>query len=172
MKKGLFCLIMSIAILGASIFPTFATNKNTPNNLHIIPTAAGDTETRAIKGAMIVDLVWSGKTESDGRGVIERYNEQAKDIEDDWDLWMAFQTWVMSWNTLLNYVVYLMRFLNQIGILIGAIMILYAGYLYATSVFKLWDVNKAKNAIASAIKGVLIIVFSYAIWRALWMFFL
>jgi hypothetical protein len=121
---------------------------------------------------MIVDLVWSSKTESDGRGVIERYNEQAKDIEDDWDLWMAFQTWVMSWNTLLNYVVYLMRFLNQIGILTGAIMILYAGYLYATSVFKLWDVNKAKNAIASAIKGVLIIVFSYAIWRALWMFFL
>ena len=43
----------------------------------------------------------------------------------------------MNWDTLLNYVVYLMRFLNQIGILIGAIMILYAGYLYATSVFKL-----------------------------------
>ena len=81
-------------------------------------------------------------------------------------------SWIMNWDTLLNYVVYLMRFLNQIGILIGAIMILYAGYLYATSVFKLWDVNKAKNAIASAIKGVLIIVFSYAIWRALWMFFL
>ncbi|MBQ5945488.1 hypothetical protein IJS64_02710 [bacterium] len=47
MKKGLFCLVMSIAILGASIFPTFATNKNTPNNLHIIPTAAGDEQQRA-----------------------------------------------------------------------------------------------------------------------------
>jgi hypothetical protein len=38
---------MSIAILGAGIFPTFATNKNTPNNLHIIPTAAGDEQQRA-----------------------------------------------------------------------------------------------------------------------------
>ncbi len=167
MKKGLFCLIMSIAILGASIFPTFATNKNTPNNLHIIPTAAGDEQQRAEEWAKQVGEVGKKAWE-----VINEYNKKAEEISKKWDLWMAFQTWIMNWDTLLNYVVYLMRFLNQIGILIGAIMILYAGYLYATSVFKLWDVNKAKNAIASAIKGVLIIVFSYAIWRALWMFFL
>ncbi|NOZ44413.1 MAG: hypothetical protein GXP45_04720 [bacterium] len=40
----------------------------------------------------------------------------------------------MTWDTLLDYVVYLIKFLSQLGLVIGAIMFIYAGYMYATSV--------------------------------------
>ena len=86
--------------------------------------------------------------------------------------WTAFQTWIMSRNSLLNYVVYLMRFINQLGLLIWSIMILYAGYQYAWTIFKFWDPTKGKNAIKNAIIWILVIVFSYAIWKALESMFL
>jgi hypothetical protein len=117
---------------------------------------------------MIVELIggtweWS---------VNDRYNEQAKDIADDWDLWMAFKTWVMNWDTLMAYVVYLMRFINQLGLLIWGIMILYAGYQFAWTIFKFWDATKGKSAIKNAIIWILVIVFSYAIWKWLESMFL
>jgi len=42
---------------------------------------------------------------------------------------------IMTRNTLLDYTVYLVRFLSQVGLLIGGLMIIYAGYLYATTIF-------------------------------------
>jgi hypothetical protein len=123
---------------------------------------------RIKEGAEKVEKVWK----DDGRSVIERYNEQAKEISDKWDLWMAFQTWIMSRDTLLSYAVYLMRFLNQIGLLIWACMILYAGYQYAWTIFKFWDATKGKNAIKNAIIWMLVIIFSYAIRKGLESMFL
>jgi len=49
---------------------------------------------------------------------------------------------IMTWDTLLDYVVYVVRFLSQIGLVIGAVMIVYAGYLYATSIFSQGNVAK------------------------------
>jgi hypothetical protein len=43
-------------------------------------------------------------------------------------------TGIMDWTTILDYVVYLIRFLSQIGLVIGALMIVYAGYKYATTI--------------------------------------
>ena len=74
---------------------------------------------------------------------------------------------IMTWDTLLDYVVYLVRFLSQIGIVIGVVMIIYAGYLYATSVFSAGNMTKGKSAITNAIIGVLVIAFSYAIMKLL-----
>jgi len=42
---------------------------------------------------------------------------------------------IMTRDTLLDYVVYFVRFLSQIGLVIGGIMIIYAGYAYATEIF-------------------------------------
>mgnify|MGYP003426113770 FL=1 len=42
---------------------------------------------------------------------------------------------IMSRDTLLDYLVYLIRFISQIGILIGAVQIIIAGYKYAVAVF-------------------------------------
>ena len=94
MKKGLFCLVMSIAILGASIFPTFATNKNTPNNLHIIPTAAGDEQQRAEEWAKQVGEVGKKAWE-----VINEYNKKAEEISNEWhskhELWIGILCSIM-----------------------------------------------------------------------------
>jgi hypothetical protein len=74
---------------------------------------------------------------------------------------------IMTRDTLLDYVVYLVRFLSQIGIVIGVVMIIYAGYLYATSVFNPSGISKGKSAITNAIIGVLVVAFSYAIMKLL-----
>ena len=42
---------------------------------------------------------------------------------------------IMTRNTLLDYTVYLVRFLSQLGLVIGGLMIIYAGYLYASTIF-------------------------------------
>ena len=75
----------------------------------------------------------------------------------------------MTWDTLLDYVVYVVRFLSQIGLLIGAAMVIYAGYLYATSVCSGSDsgVGKGKEAVSKAIIGVVVIASAYAIMRIL-----
>jgi membrane protein DedA with SNARE-associated domain len=64
-----------------------------------------------------------------------------------------------------------MRFLNQLGLLIWGIMILYAGYQYAWSVFT-WKSTDGKNTIKNAIIWILVIIFSYAIWKWLESMFL
>lgn len=92
--------------------------------------------------------------------VINKYNEEADRLEND--LWTQLATGVMNRNTLLNYMVYVIKFLSQLGIFIGAAMIIYAGYLYATQVFG-WEVNKANTAIKHAIIWVIVITFAYAI---------
>ncbi|MDR2191129.1 MAG: hypothetical protein LBP53_08450 [Candidatus Peribacteria bacterium] len=73
-------------------------------------------------------------------------------------------TGIMNWDTILNYLVYVVKFLSQIGLLIGALMIIYAGYLYASSVFG-GKTNTGNSAIKNAIIGVLVISFSYAIMK-------
>jgi hypothetical protein len=134
--------------------------------LHIIPESETDNNYDD-KAASIVELIW----DDDGRSVNDRYNEQAKDILDDWDIWLAFETGVMNWDILLSYVAYVIRFINQLWILIWSIMILYAGYQYATSIFW-WNVSNWKNAIKNAIIWIIVIVFSYAIWAWLEAMFL
>lgn len=96
-----------------------------------------------------------------------------------WDVWKAYNTeakklslgdqmasGIMTRNTLLDYVVYVVRFLSQIGLLIGGIMIIYAGYMYATEIFGGKEAA-GKSAITNAIIGVLVIAFSYAIMKLL-----
>ena len=75
-------------------------------------------------------------------------------------------TGIMDWTTILDYVVYLIRFLSQIGLVIGAVMIIYAGYIYASSILTdSGSGSKGKDAVKNAILGVVIIVFSYAIMK-------
>lgn len=159
--KFTFILLMFI-----STFPIFAVNEGTPNNLHIIPQS---TKEWGEKAETIVERIWD--TKGDGT-VLSRYNNEATKIANEWDLWKAFETWVMSRDTLLSYIVYLMRFINQVWLLVWSVMILYAGYLYATSVFKQNNTSSGKSAIKNAIIGILVIIFSYAIWAGLEAMFL
>jgi len=102
--------------------------------------------------------------------VWKNYNMVAKNMEDigwsEW-LWWAFKSWVFSWNLLFDYFKYIAKLLSQIGLVIWAAMIIYAGYKYAMWVFT-QDTSKGwKDAIKWAIYGLLIVIFSYAIMRIL-----
>jgi len=65
--------------------------------------------------------------------VRDTYNTQANNMKDSVGNQLA--SGIMTRNTLLDYTVYLVRFLSQIGLFIGGLMIIYAGYLYATTIF-------------------------------------
>jgi len=159
-------LLLAIVFTLSSLSLTTNATQHTSNYLHIIPETETD-NTYDDKAASIVKLVW----DDDGRSVNDRYNEQAKDILDDWDIWLAFETGVMNWDILLSYVAYVIRFINQLWILIWSIMILYAGYQFATSIFW-WNVSNWKTAIKNAIIWIIVIVFSFAIWKGLEAMFL
>ena len=73
----------------------------------------------------------------------------------------------MSRDTLLDYLVYLIRFVSQIGILIGAVQIIIAGYKYAVAVFNGANAEGANDNIRGAITGVAIIALSYGFMKIL-----
>jgi hypothetical protein len=107
---------------------------------------------------------WAGKTDW-----WDEYNSGAVALE--WEAgkgWLATQlaTGVMTWNTIMNYVVYLVKFLSQIGLVIWAVMMIYSWYIYATWVFT-GNATKWNEAIKNAIIWILVIMFSYALIRML-----
>jgi hypothetical protein len=150
-------------IIAGIIFANPITSANERNQLHIIPEASEWAGYDPYKSEAhdIVENIWTAEKDVT---VLDRYNKKADEIEGKRNLWMAFQTWVFNWNIVISYLAYLMRFLNQVGLLIWGIMILYAWYMYATSVFWRWNVWKWRSAIKNAVIWVIIIVASYAIW--------
>ncbi|MCX6824494.1 MAG: hypothetical protein NT085_05215 [candidate division SR1 bacterium] len=150
MKKFLL-IIFTLGLLIAPI-SSFA---QTPTDFEIIP--------KASSGGGVVNAVNAvGQT---GGGVRDAYNAQAIGMKNKVGDQIA--SGIMTRDTLLDYIVYLVRFLSQIGIFIGVVMIIYAGYLYASSIFSPSNMSKGKAAITNAIIGVLIISFSYAIMKLL-----
>lgn len=125
------------------------------NNFEIIPESANPDQVESV----VTDI---GK---DGGKVREKYNSWAQTLSNN--LGDQLASGVMTRTTLLDYIVYLVKFISQIGIVIGVVMIIYAGYLYATSVFSWGNTGKWKSAIINAIVWVLVIAFSYAIMKIL-----
>lgn len=131
---------------------TFA---QTSNDFEIIPKASNqNTVTQAVN-----------TVGEKGGSVRDAYNAQAKKLS--WSVGDQIASGIMTRDTLLDYIVYLVRFLSQIGIVIWVLMIIYAGYLYASSAFSPSNMSKGKSAITNAIIGVLVIAFSYAIMKLL-----
>ena len=98
-----------------------------------------------------------------GETVMERYTEIANG---DYELSEKMASGILDRDTILDYLVYAIKFMSQVGILIGAIRIIYAGYCYATQIFA-GQSGKGNEAIKNALLGVIIIVFSYAIMKLL-----
>lgn len=74
-------------------------------------------------------------------------------------------SWIMNRDTIMNYIVFVVRFLGQLWLLVWAGFIMFAWYKYMLSVFN-W--NKAPSStLKNAIIGVLIVIFSYAIMKIL-----
>lgn len=148
MKKT-FLAIFTYGLLLLPLF-TFAQSNN---DFEIIPEAKTEVETA-------VETVGQS-----GGNVREQYNQQAEKMENDIGSQLA--SGIMTRDTLLDYIVYLVRFLSQIGLVIGVVMIIYAGYLYASSIFSPSNMSKGKSALINAIIGVIVVAFSYAIMKLL-----
>ncbi len=153
-KKIVFWFLISFFLSSA----TFASLANTRNDLHIIPESQSSNQELDQKVKEIA--------KKPGQ-VIETYNQQAEDLSKKWDLGSAFATWIFNRDLILLYIAYLVQFLSQLGMLIWWVMVVYAGYLYAGTIFNFGDVPWAKKAITQAIQGILVITFSYAILKIL-----
>lgn len=154
MKKIIFLFIASILI---SIWVSFSqTSAVLANWLELIPKAETDPDTL---GTVVECVGWGEGCKK--WSVWDRYNEKVKWMKS----WDQFATGIFSWDAILKYLWYTVVFISQVGILIGVIMIIVAGYKYATYIFT----NKKPNIddIKNAIIGVVVIVSSFAIMKIL-----
>ena len=74
-------------------------------------------------------------------------------------------SWIMNWDTIMDYLVFFVKFLSQLWITVGVIFIMYAWYKYMISVFN-WS-KVVNSALKNAIIWVIIVIFSYAIMKTL-----
>lgn len=151
--KRKYLALFTVSIL----FVGYGLAQNTSNNFFIIPEETD--ETRVIEAVRDVSNGWWT--------VWDRYNNQADALSDS--VGDQFASWIMTWDTLIRYVVYLVRFLSQIALVIGAVMIIYAGYIYATGIFtSSWDgASEGNKAIRYAIEWIVVVASAYAIMRIL-----
>ncbi len=101
------------------------------------------------------DLWWNGGQSRSGRQII---------WECAW-LWNQFATGIMNRGTILCLVTQVVRFVSNMALVVWALMIIYAGYIYAMSVFNTdtFGVGKGHEAIKRAVIGIVVVTFSYAI---------
>lgn len=158
-KKIFFSLSLVFGMLLMS--SSYAGNmSNTRNDLHIIPQSQIKEEDQRA----IIQFIWSWAAAGN---VLDRYNQKAQELEKKGDIGTSFATGVFGRGTILSYIAYIIQFLSQLGLLIWGIMVVYAGYQYATVIFNYGSANNAKKAIQNAITGILVIIFSYAIYKAI-----
>lgn len=93
--------------------------------------------------------------------VMETYTKTAEKLT----LEEQLATWIMNRDTILNYLVYVVKFLSQLWLAIGTIFIMFAGYKYIVSVFNWWKADS--KTLKNAIIWVIIVIFSFAIMKFL-----
>lgn len=125
-------------------------------NLEIIPDTNDQTIWEAVER---VGNEWGS--------VWDNYNKEAEKLQEEWDLGAQMASGIFTWDTLLDYLAYLIKFLSEVGIFVGACFIIYAWYLYSSHIFTGKDPSSGNKAIKNAILGVVVITFSYAIMKAI-----
>ena len=106
-----------------------------------------------------------GKTVEDitvGWNVWKIYREKS---EWSMSLWDQFATGVMTWDTILDYAVYVIKFLWQLALLVWAVMLIYFGYQKAMAKW-------TNSALLHVILWILVVIFSYVIIRTIWYMFI
>lgn len=155
MKKGLLIWILAFAI--AFVFMPAITNADNEELevdwFDIMP---------RLKPEEVADVnqkikeIWS-----EGWKVWENYNKNAS--------WMTtsqqIASWIMTRNTILNYIVFIVKFLSQLWLLVWAWFIMFAWYKYMVSLFT-WG-KAPSSTLKNAIIWIIIVIFSYAIMKVL-----
>ncbi len=128
--------------------------------LQIFPDDIDGSEKNKEEVNAVVESILTGN----GWNTMDTYYQKAHELEAQWKCGVQLLSGVMTRSTILCYAKYVVKFVSQLGILIGAIMIIFAGYEYATFVFS-GSTGQWAQKIKYAIIGVVVIVFSYAIMR-------
>ena len=156
-------MIISILVLFIG-FLSFTFAQNQPD-FEIIPessnTNIGDTVTKVWVWWKVWDIY-----KDTAYGVETTKN--GKIIRNGWNLSLGdqFASGIMTWDTILNYAVYLIKFIWQLALLAWALMIIYYWYKKATEHLKfsgtLWKV----------VTWILVISFAYVIVKIIWSMFI
>ncbi len=78
-----------------------------------------------------------------------------------------FASGIMTWDTILDYAVYLVKFIWQLALLAWALWIIYYGYVKATEHLK-WG---GGGKLWMIVIGILVISFAYVIIKMVWSMF-
>ena len=149
-KKRIWLLMLLLLwVFGFSLY----TNAQDVEGIQIIPELEWEELTTVQKA---VDDVWHT-----GWEVMDRYRETAAQLTTEQQL----ASWIMDWDTIVNYLVYVVKFLSQLWLVVWVVFIMYAGYKYMISVFAWW--KTPSTTIKNAIIWVIIVIFSYAIMKIL-----
>ncbi len=113
--------------------------------------------------------VWSNKNFS------QKYNTAADELLNKWDntnlrsacngLGNAFASGILNRDFIVCLAAQIVRFVSNMAMVVWALMVIYAWYIYAMSVFNsnAFGVGKWHTAIKYAIMGIVIVILSYAI---------
>lgn len=95
--------------------------------------------------------------------VMQRQKELAKTLE----MPDKIRTWIMDWDTILDYCAYLARFLWEVALLVWALAIIFLWYKRITK-----NLFKEKNDLTPIIIWLLVVIFAYVIVKLLWYAFI
>ena len=106
---------------------------------------------------------------SSGGTFVGKYKGKAKELEKN--VAAQLNSWIVNFSGITGLLVHIVKLLLDAAMVIGFLMIIYSGYIYATGVFT-GNVTKWNNAIKNAVIGLLIVIFSYTIIKILTAMFL
>jgi hypothetical protein len=99
--------------------------QETANDFVIIPQASNQARVNGVVRSL--GNIHKDTNKDPDKNFWDIYREKAAELEQsDNSLGNQMASGVMSWDTVLDYFVYLIRFASQIGLLIGALMIIYS----------------------------------------------
>lgn len=160
MKKNLLIWITTALTLAMSVLfipaTTFADDDELDVEWFEIMPKLDEEETTAVNTA--IQEIWSSWWH-----VREIYNATANSTGFTTKEQLA--SWIMNRDTIMNYIVFVIKFLSQLWLLVWAWFIMFAWYKYMLSVFGWW--KTASSTLKNAIIWVIIVIFSYAIMKIL-----
>lgn len=154
-------LLMMFAVFALSNSLVSVTYGQAANDLVVVPEGSQGAD------SVVLDL------QNQWGDLWDQYDDRAYNdaqLAGEQNLANQIRTGVMTWDTLIFYLVYLLQLLSQVGMLVGVLMIIFVGYQYASYSFTGAEPNP--GYINNAIIGIVVIIFSYAILNILQNMFL
>ncbi len=138
--------------------PTASFSSEPNDSFTLIPADAGNEWETAVQ-----ELI----KPSSGGSFVGKYKNKAGEL----NVAAQLNSWIVNFSGITGLLVHIVKLLLDAAMVIGFLMIIYSGYIYATGVFT-GNVTKWNNAIKNAVIGLLIVIFSYTIIKILTAMFL